>query len=188
MAVQQEGERNWRISQLLKVSNRIYIWYRLLTSASSVIVRDTFMIHVWPVAHFSFPSGASLGANASIPFGVSSTTLRTSDAMQMGCCNSPSGPTDSDPEPKMPFLKKWVRTRHAILFRLSNRTVQVLFFDRRYDAREFQEVTSQLTCLNTCVEGVWMISSSYERICPNFPSFFLVTQTVRCCSLLKPGW
>ena len=28
------------------------------------------------------------------------------------------------------FLKKWVRTRHAILFRLSNRTVQVVFFDR----------------------------------------------------------
>lgn len=27
------------------------------------------------------------------------------------------------------FLKKWVRTRHAILFRLSNRTVQVVFFD-----------------------------------------------------------
>jgi hypothetical protein len=36
----------------------------------------------------------------------------------------------SDDSPKMPFLKKWVRTRHAILFRLSNRTVQVLFFDR----------------------------------------------------------
>jgi len=31
---------------------------------------------------------------------------------------------------EMPFLKKWVRTRHAILFRLSNRTVQVVFFDR----------------------------------------------------------
>jgi polo-like kinase 1 len=29
----------------------------------------------------------------------------------------------------MPYLKKWVRTRHAILFRLSNRTVQVNFFD-----------------------------------------------------------
>jgi len=27
------------------------------------------------------------------------------------------------------YLKKWVRTRHAILFRLSNRTVQVVFFD-----------------------------------------------------------
>ena len=31
---------------------------------------------------------------------------------------------------ELPFLKKWVRTRHAILFRLSNRTVQVVFFDR----------------------------------------------------------
>ena len=30
------------------------------------------------------------------------------------------------------YLKKWVRTRHAILFRLSNKTVQVVFFDRRY--------------------------------------------------------
>lgn len=28
------------------------------------------------------------------------------------------------------FLKKWVRTKHAILFRLSNRTVQVVFHDR----------------------------------------------------------
>jgi polo-like kinase 1 len=33
-------------------------------------------------------------------------------------------------EETMPFLKKWVRTRHAILFRLSNRTVQIVFFDR----------------------------------------------------------
>ena len=30
----------------------------------------------------------------------------------------------------MVYLKKWVRTKHAILFRLSNRTVQVVFFDR----------------------------------------------------------
>jgi len=27
------------------------------------------------------------------------------------------------------FLKKWVRTKHAILFRLSNHTVQVIFYD-----------------------------------------------------------
>lgn len=27
------------------------------------------------------------------------------------------------------FLKKWVKTRHAILFRLSNSTIQVVFFD-----------------------------------------------------------
>jgi polo-like kinase 1 len=26
-------------------------------------------------------------------------------------------------------LKKWVRTKHAILFRLSNQTVQVVFYD-----------------------------------------------------------
>ena len=29
----------------------------------------------------------------------------------------------------MTFVKKWVRTRHAVLFRLSNRQVQVNFFD-----------------------------------------------------------
>lgn len=33
----------------------------------------------------------------------------------------------------MPFLKKWIRTKHAILFRLSNRTVQVVFYDKRYE-------------------------------------------------------
>lgn len=33
--------------------------------------------------------------------------------------------------PLLPYVKKWVRTRHAILFRLSNRTVQVVFFDNR---------------------------------------------------------
>jgi POLO box duplicated region len=75
--------------------------------------------------------GASSGANALIPFGTSSTILRANDAIQMGCCFSSPGSLSVDAEPKMPFLKKWVRTRHAILFRLSNRTVQVLFFDRR---------------------------------------------------------
>lgn len=29
----------------------------------------------------------------------------------------------------LPYVKKWVRTRHAIFFRLSNRKVQVTFFD-----------------------------------------------------------
>jgi|GEM_PF-3364050 len=29
----------------------------------------------------------------------------------------------------LPYVKKWIRTRHAIFFRLSNRTVQVAFFD-----------------------------------------------------------
>lgn len=36
---------------------------------------------------------------------------------------------DSDTLP-MVFLKKWVRTKHAILFRLSNQTVQIVFYDQ----------------------------------------------------------
>jgi len=32
-------------------------------------------------------------------------------------------------ESPLVYLKKWVRTKHAILFRLSNRTVQVIFYD-----------------------------------------------------------
>ncbi|CAM9360144.1 unnamed protein product [Chrysoparadoxa australica] len=32
--------------------------------------------------------------------------------------------------PSLVHLKKWVRTRHAILFRLSHRVIQVVFFDR----------------------------------------------------------
>ena len=48
---------------------------------------------------------------------------------QTGTIGTSASPS-SNAEPEMPFLKKWVRTRHAILFRLSNRTVQVLFFDR----------------------------------------------------------
>jgi hypothetical protein len=39
--------------------------------------------------------------------------------------------SDLDDEPDLPFLKKWVKTKHAILFRISNRTVQVIFYDRR---------------------------------------------------------
>ena len=35
-----------------------------------------------------------------------------------------------DPTCEMVYLKKWVKTRHAILFRLSNKTVQVCFFDQ----------------------------------------------------------
>lgn len=28
------------------------------------------------------------------------------------------------------YIKKWVRTKHAILFRLSNQTVQIVFYDQ----------------------------------------------------------
>lgn len=30
----------------------------------------------------------------------------------------------------IPYLKKWIKTRHAVLFRLSNKTVQVVFYDK----------------------------------------------------------
>jgi len=33
------------------------------------------------------------------------------------------------PSSNIPFVKKWVKTRHAILFRMSNRVVQINFFD-----------------------------------------------------------
>lgn len=39
--------------------------------------------------------------------------------------------SDLDRWSDMPYLKKWVRTRHAVLLRLSNRSVQVSFFDTR---------------------------------------------------------
>jgi polo-like kinase 1 len=43
-----------------------------------------------------------------------------------------SSPTDSDPfiGSDLVYVKKWVRTNHAILFCLSNRTVQAVFYDQ----------------------------------------------------------
>ena len=35
-----------------------------------------------------------------------------------------------DPTAGLVYVKKWVRTKHAILFSLSNRTVQVIFYDQ----------------------------------------------------------
>lgn len=36
-----------------------------------------------------------------------------------------------DDDMELPYVKKWVRTKHALLFRLNNRTVQVVFYDKR---------------------------------------------------------
>jgi len=45
-----------------------------------------------------------------------------------------ASPSASDGESSVPmnlvYVKKWVRTKHAILFRLSNQTVQVVFYDQ----------------------------------------------------------
>jgi polo-like kinase 1 len=35
-----------------------------------------------------------------------------------------------DDDTELPYVKKWVRTKHALLFRLNNRTVQVVFYDK----------------------------------------------------------
>jgi len=63
----------------------------------------------------SFENCAFNGACSSIQFGESSISL---------ACD-----TERDQHPEMPFLKKWVRTKQAVLFRISNRTVQIVFFD-----------------------------------------------------------
>lgn len=34
------------------------------------------------------------------------------------------------PDENFVFIKKWVRTKHAILFRLSNQTIQIVFYDQ----------------------------------------------------------
>ena len=69
---------------------------------------------------------------------------------------------DNDNNPKMPFIKKWVRTRHAILFRLSNRTVQVLFFDRRYVHQKRKSFhiykSDQKTSLSTFINAFLVLS------------------------------
>lgn len=43
--------------------------------------------------------------------------------------SSTSNTSDSDEAAPMVFMKKWIKTKHAMLFRLSNGTVQVLFYD-----------------------------------------------------------
>lgn len=39
-----------------------------------------------------------------------------------------------DDDTELAYVKKWVRTKHALLFRLNNRTVQVVFYDKRYES------------------------------------------------------
>lgn len=56
------------------------------------------------------------------------------DAATIG--ESSLGPCPTNPPPvsrehgQVPFVKKWTRNKHATLFQLSNKIVQVVFFDR----------------------------------------------------------
>ena len=109
----------------------------------------------------------SEGASTAVKFGTSSvrylggsiTLVDGGSGSVMGC--SSSGEEEFD----MPFLKKWVRTKHAILFRISNRTVQVVFYDRR-----LVQTTSMAGCI--------------YYILTQLSSSFIVT--VRCCSHRRP--
>lgn len=78
------------------------------------------------------------GACAAIKFGLSSTKYKAAEENNNRNYQSeiPGSPlseieAEADDDKEMPFLKKWVRTKHAILFRISNRTVQVVFYDKR---------------------------------------------------------
>ena len=84
----------------------------------------------------------------------------------MGCCPSSPSLNNEYENPKMPFIKKWVRTRHAILFRLSNKTVQVLFFDRRF----------------VLILKIYSLFSSYHSFF--FISFFIFSLMLWCSEVL----
>jgi POLO box duplicated region len=71
---------------------------------------------------------------------------------------------------EIPYLKKWVRTRHAILFRLSDQTVQVVFFDQRL--QHIQLFNYRIAC--------------FGRTPLN--CFSLLTVVARFCCLQKRGW
>jgi polo-like kinase 1 len=43
---------------------------------------------------------------------------------------TPHGSFTRSSEISFVYLKKWVRTKHAILFRLSDQTVQIVFYDQ----------------------------------------------------------
>ena len=45
------------------------------------------------------------------------------------CLSSPSSSSTSRTDMSLVYLKKWVRTKHAIFFRLSDQTVQIVFYD-----------------------------------------------------------
>lgn len=85
--------------------------------------------------------GAIDGACPYVKFGQSSTKYKSVDENNnregVNTNIFPDSPISGlgsgldDDDIDMPFLKKWVRTKHAILFRISNRTVQVVFYDRR---------------------------------------------------------
>ena len=46
-----------------------------------------------------------------------------------GALTPRAGRDDNDVDRNMTYLKKWVRTKHAVFFRLSDQSVQIVFYD-----------------------------------------------------------
>lgn len=46
------------------------------------------------------------------------------------CVEEDAAWSKGSPNENMIYVKKWIKTRHAVLFRLSNRSVQISFFDK----------------------------------------------------------
>lgn len=116
---------------------------------------------------------SSDGASAAVRFGHSSTrynAVEENDPQWRGSRAGPPGSpmaTDDEEDLEMPFLKKWVRTKHAILFRISNRTVQVVFYDRRYTtllalSRTVTFTVYSVSCV--CVHSEVLLSSEARVI------------------------
>ncbi|CAM9245204.1 unnamed protein product, partial [Phaeothamnion confervicola] len=81
----------------------------------------TLLQHFWTylLAHEQSTAAGAAAATA----GVSSVAAPTAPTP------SPGAPATVSAATRLVYVKKWVCTRHAILFRLSDRTVQVVFFD-----------------------------------------------------------
>jgi serine/threonine protein kinase len=95
----------------LMVHFKNYLADQRAANAANSEAGDGTTCHLEAVAKVSAPEIVS-GASSECVFGVSSAVYA------------------NEHESELPFLKKWVRTRHALLFRLSNKTVQIVFFDR----------------------------------------------------------
>lgn len=100
------------------------------------------------------------GASAAVRFGQSSVRY------------NPTGRRGAEVE--MPYLKKWVRTKHAILFRCSNRTVQVVFYDRSEvllsaQANVITYVNKQAVRTEFSLDSILSSGESRRRCCRPLP-------------------
>lgn len=113
---------------------------RSSSSPSAEVVRERLSLDNYPSAlkkkvlllqHFRnylLNSGAKKSGsneNGAMSEGMTDTSADMSDGSN---CSSPKTRRSSSAN-NMVYVKKWLRTKHAILFRLNDRTVQVIFYD-----------------------------------------------------------